>query len=215
MHVGRFGWKAQHSDLLSFSGDAYANEVGVTNRLFPNDFAPDGNEALLEQYEPAGLPSPQDVADPVTGKEDIDRFTDFMRVLAPPPVLPLTNSARAGSNLFALIGCAQCHVPVLTTGPNTIAALNNKPVPLYSDLLLHDMGDLNDGIAQAAAGTNQMKTPPLWGLRVRTAFLHDGSASTIDGAICAHDGEALRARNRYVRRSKVQQQQLVDFLNSI
>lgn len=214
-HVGRFGWKAQHSDLLSFSGDAYANEIGVTNRLFPDDFAPDGDEALLEQYEPAGLPSPQDVADPVTGKEDIDRFSDFMRVLAPPPVLPLTNSARAGSNLFTLIGCAQCHVPVQFTGPNTIAALNKKPVALYSDLLLHDMGDLNDGIAQAAAGTNQMKTPPLWGLRVRTAFLHDGSVTTIDAAIRAHDGEAARARNRYLRRSKAQQQQLADFLNSI
>ena len=215
MHVGRFGWKAQHSDLLSFSGDAYVNEIGVTNRLFLNDFAPDGNEALLEEYEPAGLPSPQDQPDPVTGKADIDRFTDFMQLLAPPTVLPLTNSARAGSNLFALIGCAQCHVPVQFTGPNTILALSEKPVPLYSDLLLHDMGDLNDGIAQAAAGTNQMKTAPLWGLRVRTAFLHDGSAPTIDDAIRAHDGEAARARDRYVRRSKAQQQHLIDFLNSI
>jgi CxxC motif-containing protein (DUF1111 family) len=215
MRVGRFGWKAQHSDLLSFSGDAYVNEVGVTNRLFPNDFAPDGNEALLEDYEPAGLPSPQDQPDPVTGKADIDRFTDFMRVLAPPPVLPLTNSARAGSNLFTLIGCAQCHVPLQFTGPNAIAALNNKTVALYSDLLLHDMGDLNDGIAQGAAGTNQMKTAPLWGLRVRTAFLHDGSATTIDAAIRAHDGEAARARDRYIRRPKSQQQQLADFLNSI
>ena len=215
MHVGRFGWKAQHSDLLSFSGDAYANEMGVSNRLFPDDFAPNGNETLLAEYEPAGLPSPQDQPDPVTSKADIDRFLDFMRVLAPPPALPLTNSARAGSNLFNLIGCAQCHVPVQFTGPNAIAALDKKPVPLYSDLLLHDMGDLNDGIAQAAAGTNQMKTPPLWGLRVRTAFLHDGSATTIDEAIRAHDGEAARARNRYERRSKAQQQQLVDFLNSI
>ena len=207
--------KIEHSDLLSFSGDAYANEMGVSNRLFPDDFAPNGNETLLAEYEPAGLPSPQDQPDPVTSKADIDRFLDFMRVLAPPPALPLTNSARAGSNLFNLIGCAQCHVPVQFTGPNTIAALDKKSVPLYSDLLLHDMGDLNDGIAQAAAGTNQMKTPPLWGLRVRTAFLHDGSATTIDEAIRAHDGEAARARNRYERRSKAQQQQLVDFLNSI
>jgi CxxC motif-containing protein (DUF1111 family) len=215
LHVGRFGWKAQHAFILSFAGDAYVNEIGVTNRLFPDDFAPDGNETLLEEYEPEGLPSPQDQPDLVTGKADIDRFTDFMQLLAPPPVLPLSNSARAGSNLFNLIGCAQCHVPVQFTGPNAIAALNEKPVALFSDLLLHDMGDLNDGIAQAAAGTNQMKTAPLWGLRVRTAFLHDGSATTIDDAIRAHDGEAMRARDRYVRRSKAQQQQLIDFLNSI
>ena len=215
MHVGRFGWKAQHADILSFSGDAYQNEIGVTNRLFSNDNAPDGNEALLEEYEPAGLPSPQDQPDPVTGKADIDRFTDFMQLLAPPPVLPLSNSARAGSNLFMLIGCAQCHVPVQYTGANAIAALSEKPVALFSDLLLHDMGDLNDGIAQGAAGTNQMKTAPLWGLRVRTEFLHDGSATTVDEAIRAHDGEALRSRNRYIHRSKAQQQQLIDFLNSI
>jgi CxxC motif-containing protein (DUF1111 family) len=114
-----------------------------------------------------------------------------------------------------LIGCAQCHVPVQFTGLNTIPALSEKPVALYSDLLLHNMGDLNDGIAQGAAGTNQMKTAPLWGLRVRTAFLHDGSAPTIDAAIRAHDGEAARSRDRYIRRSKMQQQQLADFLNSI
>ena len=82
-------------------------------------------------------------------------------------------------------------------------------------IIRYDMGDLNDGIAQAAAGTNQMKTAPLWGLRVRTAFLHDGSAPTIDASIRAHDGESARSRDRYIRRPKFQQQQLIDFLNSI
>src|SRR2546426_3988258 len=35
--VGRFGWKDQHASLLSFSGDAYLNEMGVTSRLFPDE----------------------------------------------------------------------------------------------------------------------------------------------------------------------------------
>src|SRR5580698_10770267 len=35
--VGRFGWKDQHSSLLSFIADAYLNEMGITSRLRPNE----------------------------------------------------------------------------------------------------------------------------------------------------------------------------------
>ena len=101
------------------------------------------------------------------------------------------------------------------TGPNKVPALANKEVPLFSDLLLHDMGTLGDGIAQGAATGKEMRTPPLWGLRMSAPYLHDGRASTVDDAIRAHDGEAKASRDRYLRLNKTQQKQLADFLLSI
>jgi CxxC motif-containing protein (DUF1111 family) len=103
----------------------------------------------------------------------------------------------------------------MTTGLNPIAALSLKPVPLYSDLLLHDMGELGDGIPDGTAGPRDMRTAPLWGLRVSAPYLHDGRAATVDAAIKAHDGEARNARDRYLRLRSMEQRQLAEFLNSL
>jgi CxxC motif-containing protein (DUF1111 family) len=211
--VGRFGWKAQHASLLAFSGDAYRNEMGITNRFFPTENAPNGNLALLAAFD--RVADPEDVVDPATGRGDVDALADFMRFLAPPERLQGNPSARAGEALFANVGCATCHVPSMTTGPNAIAVLDRKTVALYSDLLLHDMGGLGDGIAQAAAGPREIKTPPLWGLRVSAPYLHDGRAPTIDQAIRQHDGEASVARSRYEGLNPQQRQQILDFLRSL
>jgi CxxC motif-containing protein (DUF1111 family) len=211
--VGRFGWKGQVATLLDFAGDAYLNEMGITSRLFPEENAPNGNTALLAQFD--AIADPEDEVDPETGKGDIDHAADFIRFLAAPPRLPTTPSIRAGEQIFRSTGCAVCHTPMMMSGPNPVAALSQKPVALYSDLLLHDMGALNDGIAQGDAHPNEMKTPPLWGLRASAPYLHDGTAATIEGAVRAHDGEARIARDRYLRLSPLQRQQLSDFLNSL
>lgn len=211
--VGRFGWKAQQATLLSFAGDAYLNEMGITSRLFPLENAPNGDAAKLAAWDT--VLDPEDEVDPATGRGDIDAAADFMRFLAPPPPLPLTASASAGKTIFQQINCAACHTPMMTTAPNSISALNRKPVALYSDLLLHDMGALGDGITQGPAGPTEMRTPPLWGLRASAPYLHDGRAPTIEAAIMAHDGEAKTSRDRYSRLSKTQRQQLLDFLKSI
>ncbi len=211
--VGRFGWKAQQATLLSFSADAYLNEMGITNRFFPVENAPNGNAALLAAFDRSA--DPEDRVDPDTGRGDVDALADFMRFLAPPPRLVQSGSARAGENLFAQIGCTTCHVPSMTTARHAIGALSEKPVNLYSDLLLHDMGSLNDGIGQADARPNEMKTPPLWGLRVSAPYLHDGRAATVDQAIRAHDGEARRVRDRYNGLPALSRQQVLDFLNTI
>jgi CxxC motif-containing protein (DUF1111 family) len=211
--VGRFGWKAQQATLLSFAGDAYSNEMGITNRLFPAENAPNGNAALLAQFDTVA--DPEDVADPATGLSDIDRLANFMRLLAPPPALAPAPSDVVGQQLFAQIGCAACHRPSMQTGPSPFAALNRQNVPLYSDLLLHDMGSLGDGIAQADAGMREMRTAPLWGLHARTPFLHDGRAPTLDAAIRAHDGEAARVRDRYLGLPPDLQRQLRDFLSRL
>jgi CxxC motif-containing protein (DUF1111 family) len=221
--VGRFGWKDQESTLLAFSGDAYLNEVGITNRFFTTDLAPDGNYAVLVKAEPSGY-SPTTLQDPPenpalpegpTNKDDIARFTDFMELLAPPPTLPLTRQAFQGQQLFRQINCVACHTPSMQTGPSSVRALAFQNVALYSDLLLHHMGSLGDGIAQAAAQPDEMRTAPLWGLRGRSPFLHDGRASTIDEAIRLHDGEADAARGRYIQLTPQQQKEILAFLNSI
>ena len=211
--VGRFGWKAQQATLLAFSGDAYLNEIGITSRLFPQENAPNGNTDLLQKFDK--VPDPEDVVDPATGKAGIDHFTDFMRFLAPLPVPALTDSATVGSIVFATIGCANCHTPVMFTGANLIRALDSKAVPLFSDLLLHDMGSLGDGIAQADAEPGEMRTSPLWGLRASGPYLHDGRASTPDDAIRAHDGEGKVPRDRFVQLSPALRKTLLDYLNSL
>ena len=138
-----------------------------------------------------------------------------MRFLAPPAGAPTTPATLAGQKLFASIGCASCHTPSLNTGPNAITALANKNVQLYSDLLLHDMGTLGDGIAQAAAGTTEMRTSPLWGLNARHSYLHDGRAATPAAAVLAHAGEAAASQSAYAQLTPAQQQQLIAFLRSL
>ena len=211
--VGRLGWKAQHASVLAFAADAYNNEMGVTNRFFPIENAPNGKRELLAHFNIGA--EIEDVIDPATGLADVDKAANFMRYLAPLSRPAINASARAGEAVFEQTGCSTCHTPVLQTGRNAVAALDRKPVPLYSDLLLHDMGSLADGIAQEAAGTREMKTPPLWGLRTRTNLLHDGRAPTATMAIQAHDGEARVSRDRFNRLPPPQRQQLLDFLRTL
>ncbi len=211
--VGRFGWKAQQATLLAFAGDAYLNEMGVTSRLFPTENAPNGRIDLLKRFD--RVPDVEDEIDPASGKSDIDHATDFMRFLAPPPMLRKDAAALAGERVFAKAECTACHTPVLTTAPNAVAALSNKTLHLYSDLLLHDMGKLGDGIAQEAAGRTEMRTAPLWGLRARTVFLHDGRAATVREAIEQHDGSAFASQRRFKALSATEQAQLLTFLQTI
>ena len=213
--VGRFGWKAQQATLTAFSADAYANEMGVTNRFFRADNAPNGDLGRLDRAD--RILDPEDDVDPATGKADLDRVADYMRLIAAPARSGPTDTpaVRGGQTLFNTINCVACHVPSLQTGPSKIAALANRSVALYSDLLLHDMGALGDGIAQGAAGPREMRTAPLWGLGRRNVYLHDGRAATLDAAIRAHDGEAAGSRARYVRLGATQQQQLLAFLRSL
>ncbi len=211
--VGRFGWKAQQATLLAFSADAFVNEMGITNRFFPEENAPNGNTALLARADQ--IQDPEDDVNATTGKGDVDRAADFMRLLAAPPRGPLNATVAAGERVFAALNCVTCHTPALTTGASSVAALSRKNVPLYSDLLLHDMGALGDGIEQGTAGPRDMRTAPLWGLGGRPAYLHDGRTDSLDAAIKAHDGEAAAARTRYTQLDATRRTQLIAFLRSL
>jgi len=225
--VGKFGWKSQVPNLLHFSAEAYLNEMGITTPLFPDEVCPQGDCSVL-------------TCDPVPGVdddlEDVELFADFMSFLAPPPPLRATrsfqrsDSARRGQarndgsaprsradgyRLFTQIGCADCHVRSLASGPSPVAALRFRTFQPYSDFLLHDMGSLGDGIEQGEASGREMRTAPLWGLRLFTTFLHDGSAATIADAILAHDGQGRAARERFAHGSAEDKATLLAFLGTL
>ncbi|NQW04002.1 MAG: hypothetical protein HQ485_08240 [Acidobacteria bacterium] len=213
--VGRFGWKAQHATLLTFGADAYRNEMGITNEIFPLELAIGISSAQMRRCDP--IPDPEDRRDPRTRLRGIDNFESFMRLLA--PVAKLAGSTNiadvaAGEVAFHAAGCAVCHVPVLMTGPSVNPLFDRKLVPLFSDLLLHDVGT-GDGIVQASAQAGEIRTPALWGLRLRRPFLHDGSAATIDEAVRRHAGEALLARRGVERMTPQAYRQLLAFLKSL
>jgi CxxC motif-containing protein (DUF1111 family) len=204
--VGRFGWKAQQAVLFTFAGDAYLNEMGITTPLFPTENCPQGNCALLA-FNP--VPAINDT------NTSLQQFADFMAFLAPPPIQPIPRAGQGGDQIFAAIGCADCHLPTLRSGPSPVASLNNVPFHPFSDFLLHDMGSLGDGIVQGGTGATEMRTAPLWGLRNVTAFLHDGRAQTIPAAILAHDGQGRHARDRFARLRPDDQARLVAYLSSL
>jgi CxxC motif-containing protein (DUF1111 family) len=156
----------------------------------------------------------EDVRDRRTGLRGIDNFENFMRLLAPVERGPVADAARAGEQLFSSFGCASCHTPALMTGRSANPLFDRKAVNLFSDLLLHDVGT-GDGIEQAAAQADEIRTPALWGLRLRRPFLHDGSAATIDEAIRRHGGEATAARERYTGATAAERSRLLAFLNSL
>ena len=210
--VGRFGWKAQQATLLAFSADAYRNEMGITNDLFPDEVVLGVDPQQVKRCDPTA--DPEDVRDRRTGLRAIDKFEAFLRFLAPLERGPLNDSARRGEALFTALRCSACHLPELTTAASRNPVFDRRPVRLYSDLLLHDIGT-GDGIAQADAGPEEIRTPALWGLRYRRPFLHDGSAATLDAAIRRHDREAAQIRERYANRSPEEQAAVLAFLKSL
>jgi CxxC motif-containing protein (DUF1111 family) len=153
----------------------------------------------------------------------IDKFALFMRFLDQPVPSTTTpggaTSIANGKSLFNSVGCALCHTPKFTTGSSAVAALNNKTVNLFSDLLIHDMGNgLADGVSQGEAGPREFRTAPLWGLGQRIFFLHDGRTSNLITAIKAHSSTGSEANGvvaNFSNLSERQKQDLVNFLRSL
>ncbi len=209
--IGRFGWKAQVPTLHVFSGDAYLNEMGVTNPSFMAESCPQGDCSTADGHPLSCNPSPglNDEGD------DVDRFTHFMQLLAPPPRGTVGPTQILGETIFDAIGCTQCHTKTLTTGSSPIAALDHVDFHPFSDFLLHDMGGLGDGITQNEATGRLMRTQPLWGLRTQTRFLHDGRALTLSDAIRAHAGQGTTAEAGFEALDPISRAALLDFLNSL
>jgi CxxC motif-containing protein (DUF1111 family) len=238
MSVGRFGWKDQHASLLSFAADAYLNEMGITNRLQPDEVTKICNTVS----EPNDTPGPD-------GLSDIDHFARFIRATkAPARDSQLANGAVAqkGVVLFIKIGCAACHVETLTTAPagtkingGTFAipsALGSITFHPYGDFLMHDVGT-GDGILQATrehygnkvfqmmsgylskqdfeSSRNKIRTAPLWGVRLRPRLMHDGASLTFRDAILRHRGEANHVTQQFEKLKREDQEAIIEFLRSL
>jgi CxxC motif-containing protein (DUF1111 family) len=210
--VGRFGWKAQHATLLTFGADAYVNEMGISNDLFPREAIHGISSEQMTRCDP--LPEPEDTRERSTGRRGIDNFESFMRLLAPIERSHSDDVTRDGERIFAAIGCTSCHVPSLVTDASANPLFHRRAVPLFSDLLLHDVGT-GDGIKQGPAEPEEIRTPALWGLRLRRPLLHDGSAATIPDAIERHRNEAELARRGYASLPPAERERLLAFLRSL
>jgi CxxC motif-containing protein (DUF1111 family) len=238
MSIGRFGWKDQHASLLSFAGDAYLNEMGITNRLQPDEVTKLCNTAS----EPNDTPGPD-------GLSDIDHFARFIRATkAPARDSQLASSVvgKKGEGLFNKIGCATCHVETLTTAPagtKINGGTYTIPVALgaitfhpYGDFLMHDVGT-GDGILQATrehygnkvfqmmsgylskqdfeSSRNKIRTAPLWGVRLRPRLMHDGASLTLRDAILRHRGEASHVSQQFEKLKREDQEAIIEFLSSL
>jgi len=205
--------------MVSFSADAYLNEMGITSPLQPTENTANGQSvAAFDQ-----------VPDPEDDGADIEIFARFMRATKAPPrdeALAASPEAQAGSQLFNQIGCATCHVRDITTAPpgtlinggafTVPPALGNKVIHPFSDFLLHDIGT-GDGIVQNGGPStrNKVRTAPLWGLRTRNRLLHDGLSLTPNEAILQHRGQASNVTRNYQSLNSTQRKQLLTFLRSL
>jgi CxxC motif-containing protein (DUF1111 family) len=228
--ITRFGWKAQNKSLLMFSAEAYNVEMGISNQLFPQE--------RDETPECIFTATPNDTLNfttPSTGSSasnpavisDIEAFSNFIRMLAPPTPAPDTPSTVNGRAEFVKVGCGYCHTPSLTTGKmiasgsSTVpsVALSNQIANLFSDLLVHHMGRrLADGITQGGAGPDEFRTAPLWGVGQRIFFLHDGRTTNLVEAIEDHQSpgsEANQVIERFRRLHAQAQQDIINFLRSL
>jgi CxxC motif-containing protein (DUF1111 family) len=189
--VARYGWKAQNVSLLLFSGEAYNVEMGITNELFQTER--DLNTSCQTDTTPNDTTGSENIAGVDGFLSDIEQFAIYMRFLGAP--VPSTTapggaaSIQRGAAAFSSVGCSMCHTPSLKTANTTVAALANKTVNLYSDLALHHMGPtLADNVIQGAAGADEFRTAPLWGVGQRVYFLHDGRTNDLLQAIQLHAG---------------------------
>lgn len=214
LHLGRFGRKAQVSSLLQQVVDAYHQDIGITT-----DFRPEEN---VNPQASGAVEAADRVPDPELSAAAVRQNLAYIRMLAPPAPGADTERRRRGEEIFSTIGCASCHVPEFTAGPSPIPSIEGRKVRLFSDLLLHDMGEgLADFRPDGEATGREWRTAPLWGLRVMRDFLngdafllHDGRARSVEEAILLHGGEARAAREAFEALTPEARAALLDFVES-
>jgi CxxC motif-containing protein (DUF1111 family) len=217
--VGRFGRKSQTVSIEGFIRGPLFNHLGVTTvplsdgqrAQLPVDSSSTAKRtARILQAAAADAPNFDDdgVADPEMSQQDLFELVSFSMLLAAPKLEEPTVQSNRGRLLFKAAGCADCHTPRLE-GPR-------GPLPVYSDLLLHDMGEeLADRIEQGIATGSEFRTQPLWGVSAVGPYLHDGRADTLKDAILMHGGEAQAARDDFAAYDEVYQDDVIEFLLSL
>jgi CxxC motif-containing protein (DUF1111 family) len=219
--IARFGWKNQHASLISFAGDAYRNEMGITNPIFPTENSSNGHSVAA--FDTVGDPEDPPTTNHPFGK-DIESFASFMRSTKAPPRGIISATVTDGEAVFDRIGCVTCHTDAITTAPPQTAfnggffivdsSLGNKTIHPYGDFMLHSI-KTGDGIPQESAAADQIRTAPLWGLRTRTRLMHDGLSFTITDAVSRHKGQAATSAASFATLSPSDNTAIMAFLNSL
>ena len=219
--IARFGWKNQHASLISFAGDAYRNEMGITNPIFPTENSSNGHSVAA--FDTVGDPEDPPTTNHPFGK-DIESFASFMRSTKAPPRGIISATVTDGEAVFDRIGCVTCHTDAITTAPPQTAfnggffivdsSLGSKTIHPYGDFMLHAI-KTGDGIPQASAAADQIRTAPLWGLRTRTRLMHDGLSFTITDAVSRHKGQAATSAASFATLSPSDNTAIMAFLNSL
>ena len=201
--LGRFGWKAGKTSVVSQSAAALSQDIGLSNPLYPDHYG----DCTLQQTACRAAPhggSPQ-FDDLEINQKMLELIAVYVSGLRPTK----SNINKKGGELFNKIGCSACHRPNLKLD-------DGQTIRPFTDLLLHDMGaSLADGIPDGQASGSEWRTPPLWGLGRANRYLHDGRARTIREAISYHDGEALSARQKFANLTEDVQETLIQFLKNL
>jgi hypothetical protein len=206
--IGKFGWKAQTTDLREFVLGACANELGLE--------VP-GHSQAISPLAPALKARALDMT-----WEECDAMVAYVKALPAPIQLdgPDPDSIEAGRRAFEEAGCADCHRP----------SLGNIQC-IYSDLLLHDMGPdllsvtfnlyygptekVDIPTAASMADGTEWRTPPLWGYRNSGPYLHDGRARDLHDVVKAHKGQARESAARFFSLSQPRRSEVERFLKSL
>ncbi|GMV38650.1 MAG: hypothetical protein AMXMBFR64_03660 [Myxococcales bacterium] len=194
--IGRFGWKANVPSVEEFLRDAMTNEVGLS--------------VPAREGQSFGATKDEDgAADPELIGVDYDAILFFLRELAPPPRGAGGAELATGEQVFETIGCAACHTP-------SLPAADGTPVPLYSNLLLHDVAAPDAvGVPAGDAGPREFRTPPLWGVGQTAPYMHSGRAETLEQAIDMHDTEGAKSRDAFTALDAQDKDALLAFLRSL
>ncbi len=207
--IGKFGYKNQYTSLLDAVVQQMSTELGLTSR-YQRSVIPDCLRAFLPE-------------EPNDNGSILAKLNYFLALTAPPKRGKIDEACNRGRVTFEKLGCAQCHIPTLQTGPQyivldpdsqfptkrylRITALENREVNAYSDLLLHD---ISDGVSGG-----RLRTAPLWGLRFRKYYLHDGRTNNLEEAISAHAGQAQSVKEKFSSLGTQQKADLLAFLRSL
>ncbi|MFO0990463.1 MAG: di-heme oxidoredictase family protein [Hyphomicrobiales bacterium] len=204
--LGRFGAKATATSLREQTANAAGLDIGLSSPLQQTaygDCTPaqkdclamaTGNSAAFENEEISG--------------DMIAMIAAYVATLPRPAV----KSDSQAESLFTSTGCSSCHMPQL---PNAAG----KPLAVFTDLLLHDMGPALSGkIGDHFASPSEWRTAPLIDLNPlhgKRRYLHDGRAATIDAAIRWHGGEADPARARFEALNAADRSALIRYLEAL
>ena len=221
--VGRIGWKANSPSVRQQNAGAYAEDMGVTNPVMPD-------ESAANQVQHDGLDDDAEISEAI-----LHEATFYVQTLGVPARRNVDDpEVQRGEALFNRsiaeggTGCASCHVPEHTTYssealpeplPEIVAGQTIRP---YTDLLLHDMGpDLADNRSDFKANGQEWRTPALWGIGLtetvngHSHFLHDGRARSLTEAILWHGGEAEAAREAFRMLNVEDREAVLAFLRSL